>query len=163
MTAQDEDEFLEFIRSTGDVIIVPSTSKMADGEAFSSFDELNEWRLGSGCHLWNRSISPKPIFQYFDAHGGCYCLDFLNSEVVNIMRSKIDSDTISMGRFHIEDRYIMQNGTESMKSTTFLIWFKKICNWIKKGYPTVFDGAHMSFRVKHMQENGIELIGHKLN
>ena len=88
MTEEDEDEFIDFVRSAGDVVILPQTSKKEVCEEFPAFRSLAGRRLGEGCIIWNRSTSPKPHVEYFEVHGGCYCVDFMQSEVVTVMRSK---------------------------------------------------------------------------
>lgn len=161
MTDEDEGEFLEFVRSMGDVVILPQTTDQKEGEEFSSFGELAGRRLGEGCHLWNRSISPEPTIQYFDVHGGCYCLDSLESEVVNVMRSKKVDQSLSMGRLHIEDKARRPDGSVVEKGADFLKWFDELCRWIRKTYPTTFDGACVSPRADALAKSGVELIGHR--
>ena len=160
MTDQDEDEFIRFAKSNGDVLILPQVSETQLGEAFSSFRDLAGRRLGEGCHLWNRSLSPKPRVDYFPVHGGCYCLDFMQSEVVNVMRSKKLDEQLSKGRLHIEDTVLQSDGTIAAKSAHFMKWFSELSHWIKNSYPSKFSGAFVSSRVESLTLSGIELIGH---
>lgn len=160
MIDQDEDDFIRFVRSTGDVLILPQTSDKELGEEFSSFRELAGRRLGEACHLWNRSLSPKPKVDFFPVHGGCYCLDFMQSEVVNVMRSKRLDDKLSKGRLHIEDTVLLSDGTVAEKNVEYVKWFNELCRWIKKSYPTKSGGAFVSSRVEPLTRSGIELIGH---
>lgn len=161
MTSEDEGDFLEFVRSTGDVVILPQTTDKEEGEEFSSFGELAGRRLGAGCHLWNRSISSKPTIQYFDVHGGCYCLDSSESEVVNVMRSKKVDQSLSMGRLHIEDKVRRPDGSAVEKSVEFVKWFGELCRWIRRTCPTTFSGACVSSRADALAKGGLELIGHR--
>lgn len=161
MVDQDENEFIEFVRSTGDVVILPQTSDREQGEEFSTFRELAGRRLGEDSHLWNRTLSPKPIVNNFPVHGGCYCLNFMQSEVVNVIRSKRTDETLSMGRLHIEDTVSRPDGSIGKKSAEFLKWFNELCKWIKKAYPTQFDGACLSARAATLAKSGIKLTGHR--
>src|SRR5262245_4337806 len=87
MMDEDEDEFIEFVRSTGDVVILPQTSEIGRGEVVSSLRELAGRKLGEACHLWNRTPSPEPTIKHIPQQG-YFWLDFMQSEVVNVMRSK---------------------------------------------------------------------------
>lgn len=160
MVDQDEDEFIEFVRTTGDVVILAQTTRSHDGESFSSFRDLAGHRLGEACHLWNRSLSPQPVIKHIPAQG-CYWLDFTQSEVVNVMRSKSVDQTLSMGRLHIEDKRSRPDGSSFKKGYDFLNWFDELGRWIKKNYPSRFDGAYLSARAEALSQNGVELIGHR--
>jgi len=161
MVDEDEDEFIEFLRSTGDVIILPQTTDKEEGEEFSTFRELAGRRLGENSHIWNRSLSPQPIVNYVPVHGGCYCLDSMQSEVVNVMRSKIVDGTLSMGRLHIDDKVTLPDGSVGDKSAEFVKWFNELCRWIKNKYPSTFDGACLSSRAEALSKTGMELTGHR--
>ncbi|PQO46689.1 hypothetical protein C5Y93_07595 [Blastopirellula marina] len=160
MDDQDEDEFLEFARSTGDVVIISITTDQP-GEEFPSFRSLAGRRLGEGCQLWNRSISPQPIVEYYEVHGGYYCVDFLQSEVVNAMRSKREENSLSRGRLHNENDFLRTDGAIAEKSTQFVRWFDQLRRWIRKTYPVVVDGAYASFRAEALAKSGVELTGHR--
>jgi hypothetical protein len=161
MVDQDEDEFIQFIRSTGDVLILPQTSENERGEEFTSFRDLAGRKLGEACHLWNRSLSPITTINYFPVHGGCYCVDFMQSEVVNVMRSKRVDNELSKGRVHIENMVLRPDGTVAEKRPDFVKWFTEICRWIKKRYAGRFDGACVSSRADALAKNGTELTGHR--
>ena len=161
MVDEDEEEFIEFARSTGDLVILPETTDKESGEEFSSFRQLAGRRLGEGCHLWNRSISPTPIYTYHSVHGGCYCLDFMQSEVVNVWLSKRIDRLLSMGRLHIEDKVSRPDGSLTEKNAEFVKWFNELCRWIKKTYPSRFDGAWVSGRAEALAKTGVQLTGHR--
>jgi len=162
MTYEDEDEFIFFMRSTGDVLILPQTTKDGIGEEYPNFRSLVGRRLGEDSIIWNRSLSRKPSIEHFDVHGGCYCVDFMQSEVVNVIRSKKIGNQLSMGRLHIENKARRDDGVIVEKGRKFLNWFNGLCRWIKKGYPTAVDGAWLSPRAEALAKSGIELTGHIL-
>lgn len=160
MVDQDEDDFVAFLRSTGDAVIVPQATDKEEGEEFSLFRELAGRRLGDDSHIWNRTISPKPIVTYFPVHGGCYCLDAMESEVVNVIRCKRVGGILSMGRLHIDDKATLPDGSVAEKSVAFVSWFHELCRWIKSEYPRKVDGAYLSSRAEAMLKNGVGLAGH---
>jgi len=159
MVEEDEDEFIEFVRSTGDVAILPQTTDQDPPEEFIRLQELSGRRLGEGCHLWNRSISQQPSFNFYNVHGGCYCLDFMQSEVVNVWRSHLSDGKLSMGRLHIETSILLVNGGIGSKSIEFIHWFDQLSRWIRKNYPKSYDGARLSRRALDLSLKGHDLIG----
>ena len=110
MVDDDEDEFIEFIRSSGDVVILPQASDISPLEEFSSFRELAGRKLGEACHLWNRTFSPEPLIKHIPQQG-FFWLDFLQSEVVNVTRSKRVDQRLCRGRLHIEDKALWSEGS----------------------------------------------------
>lgn len=161
MVDQDEEDLIEFVQSTGNVIILPQASEPNGEETFSSFRDLAGRKLGDACHLWNRSLSPQPVIKHIPQQG-YYWLDFMQSEVVNVMRSKLVDQTLSMGRLHIEDKVTRPDGSTVQKTVEFVRWFDGLCRWIKKSYPSMFDGACVSARAEALSKAGVELIGHRL-
>lgn len=159
MLEKDEDEFLEFVNSTGDVVILPQASRFKGVEKFNSFRELAGRPLGESCHLWNRSISHEPELVYV-ANKDYYWLDFMQSEVINVIRSKMVNQSLTMGRIHVEDIVDLDNGTLAKKSAEFLDWFARLSKWIKKQYPESCEGARLSGRAKKLVDDGVELSGH---
>jgi len=160
MVAEDEDEFVNFVRSTGDVVILPQASDPNSGEIFTTLRELDGRKLGESCHLWNRSLSPLPIVKPIPSQG-YHWLDFMQSEVVNVMRSKRVDRTLSMGRLHVEVKTIRPDGSVGEKSAQFVNWFNELCRCIKFTYPKTFDGARLSARAEALSKTGIDLIGHR--
>ena len=139
MDRGDEDDFLGYFGTTGDVAIIPQTSKEALIEEFQDFRQAEGRPLGESCHLWNRSISPQLVIKHYPQRG-YYWLDFLQSEVVNIMRSKMTEHGLSMGRLHIEDRIRDTGEHMQSKSAQFQSWFSDLCRWIKQRSVQVIDG-----------------------
>ncbi len=160
MTDEDEDDFVAFMRSIGDVLILPQTSENELVEEYPSFRTLAGRRLGEDSVIWNRSLSPMPLYIHYEVHGGCYCVDFMQSEVVNVIRSKRLDHRLSMGRLYVEDKAQLPDGSVVKKSGEFVNWFNELCRWIKKTYPSTFDGACISSRAEALAKCGVELTGH---
>jgi len=160
MTDEGEDEFIAFMRSVSDVVILPQTSEDDIGEEYPNFRSLVGRRLGEDSIIWNRSLSPKPSFEHYSVHDGCYCVDFMQSEVVNVMRSKRVDQQLSMGRLHIEDKARQANGGVVEKRREFVTWFNELCRWIKKKYPNTIHGAWLSPQVEALANSGVELTCH---
>jgi len=159
MTREDEIEFLDFVRTTGDVILIPETSELLLSEVYRYFFELEGRKCGEGCHLWNRSISPEPIVAFYPGPN-YYCVNSLQSEVLNPMRSKMCEGLLSMGRLHVEHQVLVSGNTLGQKSKAFIDWYDKVCRWIRTHYKHRFDGAYASERVREEVEKGLKLTGH---
>jgi hypothetical protein len=161
MSQEDEEAFVDYLRSTGDVAIVPQTSRKELQEEFGQFTDAEGRELGESCHLWNRSISPRPVVTYYPQQE-YYWLDFLQSEVVNVMRSKMTEDGLSMGRLHIEDKIRDADGQMRPKFAEFEAWFSYLCRWIKQRSVRVIDGADVLPGADELIQLGTQVTGHKL-
>jgi hypothetical protein len=157
-TRDDEQEFLAYVRSTGDAVLLAQTSEK-ELEDFQFFYELEGRKLGEACHLWNRAISPRPRIEHYPEKG-YFCLDFMQSEVVNVMRSKLTNRGLSMGRLHIEDKVLHSDGSMRSKGEAFLHWFGTLSQWLKRRYKKGVGGAYMAPSVEGLIRSGVELIGH---
>jgi hypothetical protein len=159
MSDDDETEFIEYLRSTGDVAILPQTSRRGGNEEFSRFSDLAGRELGEAMHLWNRSISPRPIVEHYPQQG-YYCLDFMRSEVVNVIRSKMTERGLSMGRLHIEDKFLNGEGELQPKTAAFDTWFAELCRWIKQHSIRAIDGAVVLPGASALIQGGVGATGH---
>ena len=74
---------------------------------------------------------------------GYYWLDFLQSEVVNVMRSKMTDQGLSMGRLHVEDKIRGTQGNMRQKNERFEAWVSDLFRWIKQQSVRVIDGAYV--------------------
>ena len=160
MADADEGAFVAYLRTTGDVAIIPQTSREELKEEFRQFSEAQGRELGEDCHLWNRSISPKPFVKHYPQQN-YYCLDFLQSEVVNVMRSKMTDQGLSMGRLHVEDK-VFGGGSMQNKNPRFDAWFTDLCNWLKRNAVRVVDGAYVLPGADALLREGVQVPGHAL-
>lgn len=160
MDTCDEVDFLRYLRATGDVVIVPQASTTQQLELFQDFQELEGRLLGESCHLWNRSISSPPVITHVTQQG-YYWLDFLQSEVVNVLRSKKTGDGLSMGRLHIEDKSYVIPGQTSPKGPAFSAWFSGLCRWIRDHSVAVIDKAYVQPMAHALIQAGVPAIGHR--
>jgi hypothetical protein len=160
MAKSDEDRFLDYLRTTGDVAIIPQTSREELREEFRDFSETEGRPLGESSHLWNRSISPRPVVKHYPQQG-YYWLDFLQSEVVNVMRSKMTDQGLSMGRLHVEDKIRGTQGNMRQKNERFEAWVSDLFRWIKQQSVRVIDGAYVLPEADALIQGGTQVTGHK--
>ena len=159
MDARDEAEFVQYLRTTGDVAIVPQTSREELKEEFRDFNEATGRPLGENCRLWNRSISPRPMVKHVPQQG-YYWLDSLQSEVVDVWRSKVTAQGLSMGRLWMENKILGAGGQMQSKGSEFVAWFSALTRWIKEHAVRVVDGAHVLPGANELTRNGMQLTGH---
>ncbi|MCB9857835.1 MAG: hypothetical protein H6818_19295 [Phycisphaerales bacterium] len=158
MTPEDEVEFLSFVRTTGDVRIIAQTSEAPNGNRFSTFQELQGRRLGSDCELWNASISPHPEIKHVPSRG-IYCLDFLQSEVINVSPSFLVDRRLTQGRLHVETTVLTAERKVAQKGTKFLKWYEQLSRWIRRHYTGRHDGDCVSARAEALVKRGVDLGG----
>lgn len=158
MTEEDEDDFLEYVRTTGDVVIIPQTQGTISLTGIENFRTLAKSKFGEGAHLWNKAISPPPVFKHYES-GGYYCVDFLESEVINVTRSKSVNGALRPGRLHIEAKISGNNvGSHAReKGAEFLHWYSVLAKWIRKHYEKQEDGTYVGRNAFVASETGLKL------
>ncbi len=159
MATSDEDRFVDYLRTTGDVAILPQTSREELREEFRTLREVEGRQLGEAIHLWNRSISPRPTVEHYPQQG-YYCLDFLQSEVVNLMRSKMTQHGLSMGRLHVEDKVLGSAGKLQRKSERFEAWFADLFRWVRQQSVRRIEGAYVLAGADALISGGTPVTGH---
>jgi hypothetical protein len=160
MDEKDENDFVRYLSRTGNVVILPQTSQEELGETFSCFSQSEGRPLGENCRLWNRSISPKPTIKYFPEKG-YFWLDSLQSEVVDVMRSRLAHSALSMGRLWIEPMILESTVTLKPKGERFMEWFSTLCRWIKHRSVRVIDGAYVLPGAESLIAGGVQVTGHR--
>lgn len=163
MTSADEVEFLEFLKGTGDVRILPRSAS-SDREAFETFQEFDERRsrVGHSCFLWNRSISPKPEWErYRNDEEEYYCADSMNSELICTTRCIFEDDTLSCGRLHMDPTGITADAEQIPKGEAFIKWYEKIARWIKRQYTRNEGGDYVSDASLQLLHGGIQFVGYR--
>jgi hypothetical protein len=160
MDTNDEFMFMKHVRMTGDVAIRAQTSEKGL-EEFTSLSSLEGRRLGDGSHLWNRTLSPRPATKHFPQQG-YYCLDFMGAEVINVMRSRLSKNELSMGRLHIDDTFLGADRVVYPKSELFLQWYSALAKWIRTNAVRSADGAYVLPGADALIVQGVRPTGHRL-
>lgn len=123
MTPEDEQIFLDFVRTTGGVHLYPSCSPAVAPEELQSFAELMSANpsFRPKCYLWNEDVSPAPEVHLVRAQK-LYCIDAMQSEVVDFRPCIVSEDRIRSGRLYV-DPTRLENGHVVWKSKPFLDWY----------------------------------------
>jgi hypothetical protein len=154
MTIADEQKFNQYLCSNYDVVILPNISSKELKELYHSFSDLGE-ENGNLCYLWNRSISPPPPVK-FNPDKGCYRIDFMQAEVIQVRRSKIDEKKIYMGRLYLETSYL-SNERIIKKSDQFLKWYDLLARYIRKNSEKIDYNTYILPSALDLNHHGLEL------
>src|SRR5262249_54180768 len=98
--------------------------------------------------------------EFYPVHGGCYCVDFMQSEGINVMPSKRRDSTLSMGRIQIEDKVLDSSGRMVTKNDLFLALVSTLSSWIKQQYKKGEGGVYVGPDADSLARSGIELGGY---
>lgn len=159
MDSRDEAAFIAYVRTTGDVAIVPGTSRGELTEEFQTFRDAEGRALGQNLYLWNRSISPRPVVKHIPQQG-YYCLYALQSEVIDVWRCKVTAEGLSMGRLWMEPKILTSDKQMQAKGSEYIAWYSALCRWIKKQGVAVVDGAYVLPGANELVQGGQKLTGH---
>jgi hypothetical protein len=145
MTREDERVFLDFVRSTGDVVTLPRISPGPDFQPLTNLPDItwppvvNEWQ----CFLLNREVSSKVKGKRIERKDH-YLLDSQASSVIEFWRTIVHSPIMYRGRVWASFNYFDEDlRAFSSKETAFEKWYERIAKWIKTQYRHVTLTATM--------------------
>ncbi len=132
MSKEDEDEFLEYVQSIGNLLILPATSLSSDftpvyGLPEPSQDELTRrfWMqyTGAGIPLVAEQVPEKDY----------YVVDGFQSPVIEFWRSWTVSQIMLPGGIQADMTYFDEDEHDlALKPAEFRKWFESIDGWIRK-------------------------------
>lgn len=134
MSRDDEDGFLEYVRSLGNLLILPGTSPSSDFARVDSLPEPSQdestrrfWLLytGVGMPLVTEHIPEKSLYE----------IDGFQSPVIEFRRSWMVSRVMLPGGIQADMNYIDDERHDlAKKPSEFRDWFGSIDGWIRKNY-----------------------------
>jgi hypothetical protein len=134
MAREDEDKFLSFVKTTGDVDILPLVSPSSEFSGVNTLPEpfsMENWRQ---FWLFNRSISPRFESEFVQEQGG-YVLNGLLSPVVEFSRSYVEGNTMRPGRIWAEFTVVDGETNDlDQKDRNFRNWYETLAKWIRKEF-----------------------------
>ncbi len=134
MSKEDEEAFLQYLRSTGDLVILPATSPSSDfapiqvlPEPVQDEDTRKFWLLNKAVRL--------PVATEYAPEKNCYVIDGFQSPVVEFQRSWTVSQMMLAGGIRADMNYLdSDKGDLVRKPVEFRNWFESIQNWIRKNF-----------------------------
>ncbi len=154
MTHEDEQEFLGFVRSTGTIAVFMTTQDSAE---LLELNELPAEDVEGAYFLcfWNKDISPHPKLKFITEQNH-YCVDKMESEVVEFLRCVTIDQRLNPGRIWTEITYWDLNEDPPVmirKPPAFEKWYNKLAAWLRKhgtrsesGYFIMPEASHFVHR-----------------
>ncbi len=134
MSRDDEDEFLNFLRSTDSTVILPARSPTSGFASLDMLPEASQDEATRKFWLQNTSVN-LPLVTEFDDENGYYLIDGFQSPVVEFLRSFTISKIMLPGRLEADMTYYdYYSGDLASKPVEFRNWFDSIESWIRKNY-----------------------------
>jgi len=134
MSKADEGAFLQYLRSSGDLVILPATSSSSDFPPVAALPEPSEEEATRKFWLQNRAVS-LPIVTEFAPEKNCFMIDGFQSPVVEFLRSWTVSHMMLAGGIRADMNYL-DDGKQDLvpKPVEFRDWFDSMQNWIRRGF-----------------------------
>ncbi len=134
MSREDEDHFLEYVRSLGNLQILPATSPSSDFAPVTGFPEPSQdestrrfWLQYTGAEM-SLATEHDPDKDY-------YAVDGFQSPVIEFWRSWMVSQIMMPGGMQADMNFIDSDKQDlAQKPVEFRRWFESIDGWIRKNY-----------------------------
>jgi len=134
MSREDEETFLQYLRSTGDLVILPATSPSSAFAPIPFLPEPSEDEDTRKFWLQNNTVS-LPLVTEYAPEKNCYVIDEFQSPVVEFQRSWMVSHMMLAGGIRADMNYLdSDKGDLVRKPAEFRNWFESIQNWIRKHF-----------------------------
>src|SRR3989442_9193079 len=105
MSKEDEESFLQHLRSSGNLVILPATSSSSDFPPVAALPEPSEDEATRKFWLQNRTFS-LPIVTEFAPENNCFVIDGFQSPVVELLRSWTVSHMMLAGGIRADTNYL---------------------------------------------------------
>jgi len=134
MSKEDENSFLQYLRSTGDFVILPATSPSSAFAPVSALPEPTEDEATRRFWLQKTTVSLPLVTEYVPEKNG-YVIDGFQSPVVEFLRSWMVSDMMMAGGIRADMNYLHDERQDLVrKPAEFRGWFDAMQNWIRKNF-----------------------------
>jgi hypothetical protein len=134
MSKEDEDSFLQYLRSSGDLVILPATSPSSDFAPIAFLPEPTEDEATRKFWLQNRAVS-LPLVTEYAAEKNVYVIDGFQSPVVEFLRAWMVSQMMLAGGIRADMNYLdSDKGDLIRKPAEFRNWFDSMQKWIRKNF-----------------------------
>ena len=145
MSKEDEDEFLEYVRSLGNLLILPATSPSSDFTPMYGLPEPSQDESTRRFWLQNTGVGLPLVAEQVPEKDYCV-VDGFQSPVIEFWRSWTVSQIMLPGGMQADMNYIdIERQDLDLKPAEFRKWFDSVDGWIRKKYRRlgiyVFAGA----------------------
>jgi hypothetical protein len=134
MSKEDEDAFLQFLRSSGDLVILPATSPSSDFAPIAILPEPAEDEATRKFWLQKSSVS-LPVVTEYVPEKSCYLIDGFQSPVVEYQRSWMVSHIMLAGGIRADMNFLDDSKQDLVrKPVEFRNWFHSMQSWVRKNF-----------------------------
>jgi hypothetical protein len=131
MLPWDVAQFEDFLRTTGNIVLVASRS-IGPQPTILRDDLRNVSEELSLIVLWNRSITPGLVMRRVDGVAHYFTVDRIRSEVVEFLPSRLFKGSLRRGRIWAEMIGHDENFLPEPKSVEFCRWYDSLARWIRR-------------------------------
>jgi len=134
MSKEDEDEFLEYVRSLGNLLILPATSPSSDFTPMYGLPEPSRDESTRRFWLQNTGVGLPLVAEQVPEKDYCV-VDGFQSPVIEFWRSWTVSQIMLPGGMQADMNYIdIERQDLDLKPAEFRKWFDSVDGWIRKKY-----------------------------
>jgi len=134
MSREDEERFLEYLRSLGNLQILPATSQNSDFTPLFGLPESSQDESTRRFWLQN-TLTGLPLVTEHVPEKDYYVVDGFQSPVIEFWRSWTVSQVMIPGAMQADMNYVDSHREDlSQKPAEFKKWFESIDGWIRKNY-----------------------------
>ncbi len=159
MSREDESEFLEYVRSLGNLLILPATSISSDFAPVDGFPEPSQDESTRKFWLQYTGTGLPRVTEHVPEKDH-YVVDGFQSPVIEFWRSWTLSGIMMPGGIQVDMTYV--DGKEhdlALKPAEFRNWFESIDGWIRKNYKRLGIRIYAGPGAQRFREQGGILQG----
>jgi hypothetical protein len=154
MSKEDENSFLRHLRSTGDLVILPSGSPTSEFAPVSALPEPTENEATRKFWLQKTTVSLPLVTEYAPEKNG-YVIDGFQSPVVEFLRPWTISKVMLAGGIRADMNYLDNDKQDLVqKPANFRKWFDSMQNWIRKNFKHLTLLTYVGLGAEKFSEEG---------
>ena len=134
MSKEDEETFLQHLRSLGDLVILPATSPSSDFAPVTVLPEPAQEEDTRKFWLLNKAVR-LPVATEYAPEKNCYVIDGFQSPVVEFHRSWTVSQMMLAGGIRADMNYLDNEKQDLVrKPVEFRHWFDSMQSWVRGNF-----------------------------
>ncbi|SRR5579864_1153255 len=158
MTTEDERRFVDFVRSSGRVQILPESASKDNFRPVQELATPFSGKSWAGYVLFNDSISRNLVTMHIPNVGN-YRIDKLRSSVIEFNRSFVKDSKIRPGRIWAQFTFLdSEKKTILPKEQAFEEWYETIATWLRKNYKHLDRQVYVAPGAQRLRDQGMDLL-----
>ncbi len=154
MSKEDEEAFLQYLRSSGDLVILSTTSPSSDFAPIAFLPEPTEDEATRKFWLQNSAVS-LPVVTEYVPEKSWYVIDGFQSPVVEFHRSWTVSQIMLAGGIRADMNYLDSDKQDlAPKPAEFRNWFESMQKWIRTNFIHLTLLTYVGPRAEEFRQEG---------